>query len=160
MNNEKDYSSRKGKLKERIKTITIIVLIIIIIILLLRGCSGEPNNTTQIIDDDKTTLQDTTGGEIRIKFSPVVTISNGVMEELNFCNYNENRILKLKIMVNGDYVYESKQINAGEILVSDLINTKSLQRGENEAIAEVYSYTSEGELMGQTNVEFKLDYGS
>ena len=165
MDDEKRNSSKACKMKERIKTIIIIVLIIIIIILLLRGCEGVShngtddgnNNTTQIIVDDKETLHDTTDGNIRIKINPNIKIKNGMMEDLNFCNYNEDRILKLKIMVDNQSAYESGEIGAGEILKSDYLNTNVLKEGSNNAIAQVYSYSEARELLSQTNVAVSLE---
>lgn len=169
MNNE-EKSSKRSKLKERIKTITIIILIIIIIILLLRSCNCENNlgnqyddgsgNGMQIIEDDDVTLQDTSNGTIRIKMNPIITINDGVMEDLNFCNYNENRLLKLKIIVGDNCLYESGYISEGEILKGDLIDVSSIEKGEQDAIAEVFSFTCEEKLVSQTNVAFKLNYVS
>ena len=166
MNNEQHNSSDKRKLKERLKTITIIVLIIIIIILLLRGCNSEinsgtqydgGNNEMQIIEDKDTSLQDTTNGTIRIKMNPIVTVKGGSMEDLNFCNYNENRLLKIEIIVGDECLYESGYIKEGEILKGDLIDMNTIEKGERDAIAQVYSFTYEEELISQTTVAFKLN---
>ena len=91
---------KRRKWKERLKTVIIIVLIIIIILLLLRGCECEGVKTAVIDESKQVELQDTSTGKVRIKMSPQVNIEKGIMQDLDFCNYNENRLLKIKIINN------------------------------------------------------------
>ena len=149
---------KRRKWKERLKTVIIIVLIIIIILLLLRGCEGECAKTAVIDEGKQVELQDTSSGKVRIKMSPQVNIKKGIMQDLDFCNYNENRLLTIKIINDDKSIYESPFINSGDVLKGDYINVKSLAKGANDAVAEVYSYDLNRKLMGQTNVKFILNY--
>ena len=101
-------------------------------------------------------LNDSASGSIRIKLSPTVTVKNGVMQDLNFCNYNEERLMSCKIMVGGQCAYESGFLVEGKILTGDFIDTELLQTGEQEALAEIYSFDLEKKPIGQTNVKIKL----
>lgn len=149
---------KKRKLKERVKTIIIILLIIIIIILLLRGYDGFAFRTAVIEENTQVEMQDTSSGKVRIKMSPQVNIKQGTMQDLNFCNYNSDRFLKVKIVNNDKNIYESPMIKSGDILVGDCIDVRTLKKGTNDVVAEVYSYNLDKELMGRTNVKFILNY--
>ena len=148
----------RNKWKERAKTILIIILMIIIIILLLRECDGRDSATAIIDEPQNVELNDTDSGMVRIKMSPQVNIENGIMKELNFCNYNKDRQLKVVIKCGDKRVYESPMVKSGKILESAQINSGNLKKGENDAIAEVYSYDLNGNLAGQTNVKIVLNY--
>jgi len=112
--------------------------------------------TAVIENNDKEELTDTSTGMIRIKINPFITIKNGTMQNLNFCNYNEDRLLVCKIKVNDTYIYESDYVDEGNILKGDYIETGCLEKGGNEALAEIYSFSKEKEPMGQTNVKIVL----
>lgn len=146
----------KGKNKERIKTIIIAILIIIIILLLLRGCGAGSESGSVIKEDNQVVLNDNSSGQVRIKLNPVIDVKDGVMENLNFCNYNEDRLLKVKIKVDDEYIYESDYIKPKEVLESDIIKENNLKLDGKEAIGEIYSYTTDKEFIGQTNVVLQL----
>ena len=146
----------KGKNKERIKTIIIAILIIIIILLLLRGCGAGSESGSVIKEDNQVVLNDNSSGQVRIKLNPVIDVKDGVMENLNFCNYNEDRLLKVKIKVDDEYIYESDFIKPKEVLESDIIKENNLKLDGKEAIGEIYSYTTDKEFIGQTNVVLQL----
>lgn len=143
-----------------------IVIIIILLLLLLASLTAvliinnqhmQPGKTAVIEQTEEKMLTDTSGGQIRIKINPSVTVKDGTMQNLNFYNYNENRLLKCKIRCGEDYVYESGFVEEGSILKGDFVDITQLKSGENQAVAEVYYYTSEEELLGQTNVKIVLD---
>lgn len=154
--------------QEEKKDKKIIIIILLLIIILLIGVLGftvvkmmnnnpTPGQTAVIEQDDETELNDADAtGQIRIKINPVINVKNDTMQNLNFCNYNEGRLLQCKIKVGEDYVYDSGFLKEGEILKGDFVDMKYLKSGENEAMAEVYSYTLDEEPIGQTNVKVTL----
>lgn len=146
----------KNKNKERIKTFLIVILTIIIIFLLLRGCGVGNESSSVIKEDSNVVLNDNSSGQVRIKLNPVIDVKDGVMENLNFCNYNEDRLLKVKIKVDDEYIYESDFIKPKEVLESDIIKENNLKLDGKEAIGEIYSYTTDKEFIGQTNVVLQL----
>ncbi len=157
MEEMKENSSKRNKLKERFKTVLIIVLIIIIILLLLRGCDGDESKQAVIVEDTTVELKDTSDGNIRVKLNPVVDVENGLLQNLNFSNFNEERLLKIKIKVDDEYIYESDFIKPSEILEKDYIKDNNIELDGKEAIAEIYSYTIDKEMVGQTNVVIELN---
>ena len=157
MEEMKEKSTKRNKLKERFKTVLIIVLIIIIILLLLRGCNGDESKHAVIVEDTTVELKDTSDGNIRVKLNPVVDVENGLLQNLNFSNFNEERLLKIKIKVDDEYIYESDFIKPSEVLEKDYIRDNNIEFDGKEAIAEIYSYTIDKEMVGQTNVVIKLN---
>ena len=157
MEEMKEKSTKRNKLKERFKTVLIIVLIIIIILLLLRGCNGDESKQAVIVEDTTVELKDTSDGNIRVKLNPVVDVENGLLQNLNFSNFNEERLLKIKIKVDDEYIYESDFIKPSEVLEKDYIRDNNIELDGKEAIAEIYSYTIDKEMVGQTNVVIKLN---
>ena len=148
-------------MKEKIIIAALVILLVIAGFLLIMGDRGKDDVTagqTAVIEvDTETELTDTSGGQIRIRINPVVDISGGVMQNLNFANYNEERLLRCKILAGEEYVYDSGLIKSGDILKGDYIRTKSLASGKNEALAEIYSYDTADNLLGQTNVKIILN---
>ena len=157
MEEMKEKSIKRNKLKERFKTVLIIVLIIIIILLLLRGCNGDESKQAVIVEDTTVELKDTSDGNIRVKLNPVVDVENGLWQNLNFSNFNEERLLKIKIKVDDEYIYESDFIKPSEVLEKDYIRDNNIELDGKEAIAEIYSYTIDKEMVGQTNVVIELN---
>jgi hypothetical protein len=157
MEEMKEKSTKGNKLKERFKTVLIIVLIIIIILLLLRGCNGDESKQAVIVEDTTVELKDTSDGNIRVKLNPVVDVENGLLQNLNFSNFNEERLLKIKIKVDDEYIYESDFIKPSEVLEKDYIRDNNIELDGKEAIAEIYSYTIDKEMVGQTNVVIELN---
>lgn len=157
MEEMKEKSTKRNKLKERFKTVLIIVLIIIIILLLLRGCNGDESKQAVIVEDTTVELKDTSDGNIRVKLNPVVDVENGLLQNLNFSNFNEERLLKIKIKVDDEYIYESDFIKPSEVLEKDYIRDNNIELDGKEAIAEIYSYTIDKEMVGQTNVVIELN---
>lgn len=153
----KENNMKEHKIKERVKSVLIIVLILIIIILLCKGCFGKSDNAPVISENEEVVLNDTSDGNIRVKLNPSVDVKEGFMQNLNFSNYNEDRLLKIKIKVDDEYIYESDYIKPREVLEGDIIKDNNLDLDGKEAIGEVYSYTTDKELVGQTNVVIKLN---
>lgn len=153
----KEGKTKEGKTKERLKTILIIVLIIIIIILLLRSCNTQQVKTAVITENESVVLNDTSSGNIRVKLNPEVDVKDGVLQNLNFSNFNEDRLLKIKIKVDDEYVYESDYIKPKQVLEGDIIKDNDIEFNGKKAIAQIYSYTTDKQLVGQTNVEIKLN---
>lgn len=160
-NTENTNTSGNDKKK---KTLIIILIIVIAALAVALGFTvvhmlndNGPSRTAVIEQDNDTDLNDVdTTGQLRIKINPVIKVKNDTMQNLNFCNYNEGRLLQCKIKVGDNYVYDSGLLEEGEILKGDFVEMKHLKKGENEALAEIYSYSPEEEPIGQTNVKITL----
>ena len=160
---ENENVNQNGKDKKKKTTIVILILVIVALVaaLAITSChflnDNGPSRTAVIEQDNDTDLNDVdTTGQLRIKINPVITVKNDTMQNLNFCNYNEGRLLQCKIKVGDNYVYDSGLLKEGEILKGDFVEMKYLKKGANEALAEVYSYSPEEEPIGQTNVKVTL----
>ena len=142
-----------------------IVIIIILLLLLLASLTAvivlnsqiTPGRTAVIEHNTEEKLTDNSQGQVRIKISPVVTVKNDTMQNLNFCNYNEDRLLKCKLRLDNHYIYESGFVEEGDILRGDFVETEHLEPGENQVLAEVYYYTPDEQPVGQTNVKIVLN---
>ena len=154
-----------SKRKEYILTAALILAMLVILILLLQQCGQPeiiPGMTAVIEKAPEEELNDTSGGSIRIKLSPSVTVRNDTLQNLNFCNYNEERLMRCRILCGDVCIYESGYLEEGEILVGDLLNSdgkellKSSDAGVQEALVEVYSFDMDRNQVGQTNVKIKL----
>lgn len=148
------------------KTKTLIIILIIVIAALAAALGftvvhmlndNGSSRTAVIEQDNETDLNDVeTTGQLRIKINPVINVKKDTMQNLNFCNYNEGRLLQCKIKVGDNYVYDSGLLEDGSVLKGDFVETKYLKKGENEALAEIYSYSPEEDPIGQTNVKVTL----
>ena len=124
---------------------------------MLRGRNGDESKQAVIVEDTTVELKDTSDGNIRVKLNPVVDVENGLLQNLNFSNFNEERLLKIKIKVDDEYIYESDFIKPSEVLEKDYIRDNNIELDGKEAIAEIYSYTIDKEMVGQTNVVIELN---
>lgn len=148
--------------KEKNKYILIIIILIILLIAsIIAGTviyiNKPVQGATAVIQKQNEELTDNSGGRVRIKINPFVTVKDNTMQNLNFCNYNEDRLLKCKLKLKDSYIYESVLLQEGSLLEGDFVDTTKLKKGENEVLAEVYSYNTDGTLMGQTNVIIVLN---
>ena len=143
---------QKYKLKGTIKSIVIIGLITVIAILLYHYCNEKESETAVITENKEFFLDDTSDGNI----NPLNDDKEALLQNLNFSNYNEDRLLKIKIKVDNEYIYESDFIKPSEVLERDLIKENNLKLDGKEAIGEIYSYTTDKELVGQTNVVLNI----
>jgi hypothetical protein len=161
-----EIQEEKVEKKNTTKTV-ILVIIVLLLVAMLAVASGllykqyksedtGPSKTAVIKTNDDEELTDPAEGSIRVKINPYVQIIDDTMQNLMFCNYNKDRMLKCKIKVGDTYVYDSGYLAEGNILVGDFIDTSVLSSGENDAIAEIYSYTVDYEKVGQTNVKMTL----
>lgn len=147
----------KLKVKENIKIIVIIILIMVMAIFFFHNCNGNEIETAVTTENKEVLLNDNSNENIKVKLNPSIDIKEGVLQNLNFSNFNEDRLLKIKIKVNNEYIYESDFIKPKEVLKSDLIKENNLKLDGKEAIGEIYSYTTDKELVGQTNVVINLN---
>ena len=154
---------------ENNKTQKIIIILLVLALLVAVGLlamqllGGEeelkgPSQTAVIEKNEAEELTPQTAGQIRIKINPVVEVKNDTLQNLNFCNYNEERKLQCKIKVGEEYVYDSGRLEPGMELKGDWVaKPEALESGENEATAEIYSYDLEDNPIGQTNVNIVLN---
>lgn len=152
--------------KKRYRNILLLLLFLLLIVLLtvwITSCMMEKNrekgpSVTAVIKENTEEVADhSASGSIRIVINPVVEIIDDTMQNLGFCNYNENRFLQCKIKVGETYIYDSGLLPEGSELIGDFVDTGELKKGENEALAEIYSYTEEQLPIGQTNVKIILN---
>lgn len=152
---------KKAK-KEKKKGGYIGLAVVILILLCAIGFLGyrvmQPAETAVILESAEETHDADATGTIRISVEPSVTIKNGTMQDLNFFNTNENRLMSIKIYTQDgdeikDLVYTSPKIETGKVIAGDFIDTSKLKKGTNKATVEVYYYDTDGNLIGQTNVK-------
>lgn len=140
-----------------------IVLIIILAALFCLSAAAviymaaADDETAVVMKTDEALEKPDETGKVRVKMNTYIDIYEDTLQSVDFYNLNHNRLLKLKITVDGNNIYESEYINEGEVLEADLADTSKLPKGETEALAEVYSYTLDRELIGQRNVEITLN---
>jgi len=156
------YPEKKER-KQKILTVLLIIALIVILILLMIQCQGEPAysgpSRTAVIEKNETEeLTEPDSRSTRIVISPSVRIINETMQDLYFCNYNKERLLRCRIKVGEEYVYDSGMLEEGKELIGDFIKTDALMAGDNEALAEIYSYDLEENPIGQTNVNLILHW--
>lgn len=133
----------------------LIIIVLILAVFLIRQCNA-PQKTAIIVGGDEQ-VQEAVNGQIRIKMNPSINIKKGTMQDMEFCNYNKDRLMQVKITVGEKQIYESGFVNPGDILKADIIETKNLKKGVNQAVAEIYTYNLEEEPIGQTNVKIQLN---
>ena len=151
----------KSKTAERHRIIIIILLMIVVVLLALIcvqcGNQPVPGSTAVIEHNDDVILTNPDNGSIRIKINPAINIKGNIMQNLNFCNYNEDRFLRCRILFEEEYIYDSGLLASGDMLKGDYIKGELLPSGSSEAIAEIYSYDSAENMIGQTNVKIMLN---
>lgn len=78
-----------------------------------------------------------------------------LLNSSSFSSYNEERLLIIKVKADEDYVYESDFLKPEEVLESDFFEKNNIDLTGKKIIGEIYSYTLEKELIGQTNIVIK-----
>ena len=147
--------------KNKKQKILIIILLIAVALMgaglfyVLNGNDLESSKTAVIVLTIEE-LSVTKGGLVIIRINSAVQIYEDTMQDLAFANLNEDRQLQCKIKVGDTYVYNSGLIKSGDIVQADVIDTSVLQKGKNQATAEIYSYNEDKELKGQSNVIIDL----
>lgn len=136
--------------------ITVLILVIITLAGILIYQSLKSPETAVITETDEELTANETG-QIRIVINPTITIKSSTMQDINFSNYNEDRNLVCKLVVDDKCVYESQSVNPGQIITADVIDDSELPSGKTQAIAEIYSYNDDGDMMGHTNVGVVLN---
>jgi len=154
--NENDEQRRKQRRR------MIILIIILLLLLFATGlCIYKLLNTkTAVIVRTDEQLHDITDGQMRIRICSDIRVVDGSMQNLNFENINEARLMRCFIRLEGSdkYCYKSQYIEPGEIIVADLIDSSELKRGSNYGIAELYTYDMETkEQIGHVNVKVILE---
>lgn len=111
---------------------------------------------TAVIVQSSEKLNDMRSGQLRIRINSAVQIYGETMQDLAFANLNKDRQLQCKIKVGDICVYDSGFVKSGDIVQADVVDISVLQKGKNPAIAEIYNYNMEHELIGQTNTMIEL----
>ncbi|MCI9640675.1 hypothetical protein AALA22_12835 [Anaerovoracaceae bacterium 41-7] len=147
--------------KNKKQKILIIILLIAVAFMgaglfyVLNSNRLETSKTAVIVHTDEK-LSDTSGGQVRIRINSAVQIYEDTMQDLAFANLNEGRQLQCRIKVGDSYVYDSGLVKSGDAIQADIVDTSTLKQGKNQAIAEIYNYDMDNELIGQTNTIIDL----
>ena len=137
--------------------IILLVIAVLIGIIIFLGMKLSQPQPTAVIEQTEEEVHDTADGTVRIMVEPNITVKNGTMQDLNFFNLNKDRLMSIKLYTAEDgeikdLIYDSPKIATSEVIAGDLVDTSKLTKGNNEALAEVFYYDTEGNQIGQTNV--------
>lgn len=103
-----------------------------------------------VVEDVNTDVSKT-----RFRFNTTVTVKKNTIQNLNFENVNEDKTMQIKIKCDDEYVFDSHSIEFGKKLTADVL-MKPLDKGDYDALAEVYTFNSDGEKTNQTNFNMKI----
>jgi len=146
----------KKKSGKKIALIVILVLIIAALGTAVYFLATQEHQTAVITETQEQLSTPDEDNMLRVKMNTGIIVQEGTMQNLEFYNLNEGRYLQLKIKVGDEYVYESQYLAQGEVIKADIIDEGKLKDGSNEALAEIYSYDLDKNLIGQRNVEITL----
>ena len=76
--------------------------------------------------------------------------------DLGFGGYNENRLLKVKMKVGEQYIYESGYVKPSQVMDETFFEKIMKDVQSKECMAEIYSYTLDEELIGVQKMELRL----
>ena len=145
----------------RHQTIIVLTLLVAVFILLMLcvqcECIPTASGTAVIDHEDDVTPIKPQNDSIRIKINTAITVKGSIMQNLNFANDNEDRLLRCRIVHGGECIYDSGLLACGDMLKGDFINAVSLASGINMAVAKIYSYDMSENLQSQTDVNVSLD---
>jgi flagellar basal body-associated protein FliL len=151
----------EAKKSKKKALIFIIVLLLAVMAvegtLLYKKLTYTGASVTAVIQDGTEELNDPDTGNLRISINTDVTVMDDTMQNLNFANYNKNRYLRCRLKYGNDYIYDSGLLGENKVLVGDFVDTDKLEKGDNDIIAEVYSYSLDEEEIGQTNVQLVMN---
>ncbi len=147
--------------KDSKKIIFLILLLLMIAILsgilhVVLQEKNEGSEKTAVILKTEESLHDMEDGKLRIRINSAVQIYQDTMQDLAFANLNQGRLLQCKIRVGETCIYDSGLIQAGNVVQADVIDTAVLKKGKNTAMAEIYNYDMEQQLISQTNTVIDL----
>lgn len=141
------------------KIITILIVLLICALAVSSFLLLKRDTKTAVIEKTEQQLNDAEKtGQIRIKINSTIQVEGDTMQDIDFYNVNDNRLLKCKIKLkaNDECVYESEFVNPGEYIKADILNS-DIKAGTHEAIAEFYSYSVDSKKkIGQVNAEIVL----
>jgi hypothetical protein len=159
MNNMENTEEEKKNKKKALIFIIILLLAVMAVegALLYKKLTYTGASVTAVIQDGTEELNDPDTGNLRISINTDVTVIDDTMQNLDFANYNKNRYLRCRIKYGNDYIYDSGLLPENKVLVGDFVDTDKLEKGDNDVIAEVYSYSLDEEEIGQTNVQLVMN---
>ena len=76
--------------------------------------------------------------------------------DLGFGGYNENRLLKVKMKVGEQYIYESGYVKPSRVMDETFFEKIMEDVKSTDCMAEIYSYTLDEELIGVQKMELRL----
>ena len=150
----------KDKRKFDYKWLVIIALVVIIIILLLTKCDGRADIPVETVisanPESSSELEPEETGKVRLRVNSYIKVRNGKISDLEFANYNESLLMELTLISNERTLYESSRIEPGESIQEVRVDSTLLERGENDAIANIKYYKLDGTYEGETNFDIIL----
>jgi len=151
---EKMNNGEKDKRRLLLLILIIILLCISVILAVLVVFSSSRDNA--VIAGTEEVLHDVSDGQVRIRINSFINVNGKTMENLEFCNINDNRLMQCKIRLadRSNYIYQSDLIESGSVVQSDSIRSSMLDNGNNNCIAEIYTFDAKTKKqIGQINVE-------
>lgn len=84
-------------------------------------------------------------------------LNQEVSESLSSSDYNDDRWLKIKVKLDGEYVYESDFLKPQDVLKMDIIKENNLDIEGKNAVAEIYSYTADKQFITMSEIIIQDD---
>lgn len=154
-----ERTNNEEKDKRRLLLLILIIILLIISVILASVVIFSSSRDNAVIAGTKEVLHDVSDGQVRVRINSFINVNGETMDNLEFCNINENRLMRCKIRLadSSKYIYKSKLIESGSVIQSDTLRRNKLQDGNNNCIAEIYTYDPKTEeQIGQINVEIIL----
>ena len=150
---------RENKKKIKFKDFKDIILIIVLVGILICVCSPMFNKNdvdkNEISDDEAVTIDNSGIKSDEDDMYEDKDVKDDWLKMSEFSSYNEDRLLIVKIKVDGKCVYESALMKPREVLESDVFESNKIDTKGKSVIGEIHSYTLDKEYIGQTNVVIK-----
>lgn len=142
---EKNESNRKGC----IFLFLIMAILVAVVSILFLGGDKDVVDDEILTGEDKVQLDGTYEGEETFE---VNQNANSILENIGFGEFNKERLVKIKVKVDEEYIYESDFMKPEDVIKEDIMKDQSINVKGKHVVAEIYSYTTEKEFIEQTNI--------
>lgn len=138
--------------------LALIMALILVTVIMVALPENEPDfNSTGQAPSQSQDLYDNSDGKFRLSMNTNVLVADGMLENLNFANYNKDRYLRVRIETADQCIYDSQMVAEGQIIGSDYLTADAdLKTGDHDATAVVYTYDEDKQERGKTNVKINL----
>lgn len=135
-------------MKKMSKVMIVIVLVVAVLCILILWGNGSEKEPSIMTDEGQEGVPES--------IEKIPEGNSKAMEDLGFGSFNENRLLKIKLRVGDEYVYESDYIKPSLLLDENYFENITDGMNVEKCVAEIYSYTVEGELVGMQEMELEI----